>query len=135
MKIVSLVLAALLSLTLVGCSDAENLVKDQANEAACSVAQKAMDGVGQEAQQAIDDLKADPKGAEERLKALRDSLQALEGQLDGKTGGKVTQAREALDRLVTQADAARTGTPVDDQAVADARSDLDTAVSDFATIC
>lgn len=135
MKIASAAAATLLCLTLVGCSDAEDLVRDKASDAACSVAQQAMDAVGDQARQAIDDIKADPQGAEERLKALRDSLVALEGQVDGRTGGKVTQAREALDRLVEEADAARTGTPVDDQAVAEARTELDTAIEDFRTLC
>ena len=135
MKHLAVGTALLLSLTLVGCSDAEDLVKDKAGDAACSVAQQAMDEAGQQAQKALDQVQADPRAAEQKLTALRDSLKALEDQLDGETGGKVTEAREALDRLVEQADAARAGTPVDDEAVADAKADLDTAVEDFASVC
>jgi len=134
-KILIAALTALLSLSLVGCSEVEDAAKDAADEAACSVAQRAMDEAGDQAQRAVDEIGADPQAAENELKALRDSLKALEGQVDGETGGKVTEARQALDRLVKQADRARTGTPVDDQAVDDAQRDLDAAVEDFTDIC
>jgi soluble cytochrome b562 len=127
--------AALLSLALVGCSDVEDAAKGAASDAACSVADKAMDEAGTQAKQAVSDLGADPAAAKRELTAVRDGLKSLEGQVDGDTGGKVTDARKALDRLVTQADAARDGTPVDDQAVEDAQADLDTAIEDFGDLC
>ncbi|WP_309649278.1 hypothetical protein [Nocardioides sp.] len=135
MKSLAVATALLLSLTLVGCSDVEDLARDTASDAACSVARTAMDEAGDQAKQAVEGLDADPQAARRELTALRDSLQALEGRVDGETGGKITQAREALDKLVEQADAAREGTPVDDQAVADAEAELDTAVEDFGNLC
>ena len=130
------VLTAVLMLGgLVGCSEVEDAAKGAADEAACAVAQQAMDEVGDQAQRAIDEIGADPAAAKDELSALRDSLEALEGQVDGETGGKVTEARQALDRLVKQADRARRGTPVDQQAVDDAQRDLDAAVDDFTDIC
>jgi hypothetical protein len=128
-------LVALLSWGLVGCSEVEDAAKGAAEDAACSVAQQAMDGAGARAKQAVADLGADPAAAKRELTAMRDSLKALEGRVDGQSGGQVTEARKALDRLVTQADAARTGTPVDQQAVDDAQSDLDTAIEDFQDVC
>lgn len=135
MKSLVMTVTALLSLALVGCSDVEDAAKDVADDAACAVAQRAMDEAGDQAQRAVDEIGADPAAAERELKALRDGLKSLEGQVDGETGGKVTEARKALDRLVKQADRARTGTPVDDQAVDDAQRDLDAAVEDFKDIC
>jgi soluble cytochrome b562 len=130
-----LALTAVAALSLAGCSDVEDAAKDVADDAACAVAQQAMDEAGDQAQRAVDEIGADPAAAERELKALRDGLKSLEGQVDGETGGKVTEARKALDRLVKQADRARTGTPVDDQAVDDAQRDLDAAVEDFKDIC
>ena len=129
------VLASVLTLGLAGCSEVEDAARGAADDAACSVAQRAMDEAGDQAQRLVDEIGADPQAAERELKALRDSLRALESQVDGETGGKVTEARKALDRLVKQADRARTGTPVDDQAVDDAQRDLDAAVEDFKDIC
>lgn len=135
MKSLVVTVTTLLSLTLVGCSDVEDAAKDVADDAACAVAQQAMDEAGDQAQRAIDEIGADPAAAGRELKALRDGLKSLEGQVDGETGGKVTEARQALDRLVKQADRARAGTPVDEQAVDDAQRDLDAAVEDFTDIC
>lgn len=127
--------ALLLSMTLAGCSDVEDLAREKASEAACSVARSAMDEASTQAKQAAEKINADPQAARRELTALRDSLKALEGRVDGETGGKITEARKALDRLVEQADAARAGTPVDDQAVADAEAELDTAVESFSSLC
>lgn len=135
MRTALLALTAVAALSLAGCSDVEDAAKDVADDAACAVAQQAMDEAGDQAQRAVDEIGADPAAAERELKALRDGLKSLEGQVDGETGGKVTEARKALDRLVKQADRARTGTPVDDQAVDDAQRDLDAAVEDFKDIC
>ncbi|MCD4524581.1 hypothetical protein [Nocardioides sp. cx-173] len=135
MRTAAAALAAVLSLVLAGCSDVEDAAKDAAGDAACSVARQAMDEAATQAKQAVGDLGADPAAAKRELTALRDALKTLEGRVDGESGGKVTQARKALDRLVTQADAARAGTPVDRQAVDDAQSDLDSAVEDFRDVC
>ncbi|WP_193613964.1 hypothetical protein [Nocardioides lijunqiniae] len=135
MRSTTIAATALLALTLVGCSDVEDAAKGAASDAACSVANKTMDEAGTQAKQAVSDLGADPAAAKRELTALRDGLKTLEGQVDGETGGKVTEARKALDRLVTQADAAREGSPVDDQAVEDAQADLDTAIEDFTELC
>jgi hypothetical protein len=135
MRTAALALTALLLLALVGCSDVEDAAKGAAEDAACSVAQRAMDEAGTQAKQAVADIGADPAAAKRELTAMRDSLKALEGQVDGESGGKVTEARKALDRLVTQADAARAGTPVDGRAVDDAQADLNTAIDDFGKIC
>lgn len=132
----AVVLTAVLMLGgLAGCSEVEDAAKGAADEAACAVAQRAMDEAGDQAQRAVDEIGADPAAAKDELTALRDSLKALEGQVDGETGGKVTQARQALDRLVKQADRARRGTPVDEQAVDDAQRELDVAVEGFTDIC
>ncbi|MCD4535781.1 hypothetical protein LRP67_16960 [Nocardioides sp. cx-169] len=135
MRAAGAALAAALSLVLAGCSDVEDAAKDAAGDAACSVARQAMDEAATQAEQAVGDLGADPAAAKRELTALRDALKTLEGRVDGESGGKVTQARKALDRLVTQADVARAGTPVDQQAVDDAQSDLDSAVEDFRDVC
>ncbi len=136
MKTPALLLTALLlAVTVTGCSEAEELAKSTASDAACSVARQAMDGAGDQAERAVEKIKADPQAAERELRALRDALSTLEKQVDGETEGQVTKARKALDRLVQQADAARKGTPVDDQTVRDAQDDLDTAVEDFSDIC
>lgn len=135
MRIHAVALTAVLTLTLVGCSEVEDAARDAADDAACSVAKQAMDKAGDQAQRAVDEIGADPQAAKRELTALRDTLKSLEGQVDGESGGKVTQARKALDKLVKQADQARSGTPVDDQAVDDAQRDLDAAVDDFKDIC
>lgn len=133
--LVALALAVVGSLSLAACSEVEDAARDAADDAACSVAKQAMDRAGDEAQRAVDEIGADPQAAKRELTALRDALKSLESQVDGETGGKVTEARKALDRLVKQADDAREGTPVDDQAVDDAQRDLDAAVDDFKDIC
>lgn len=135
MKSLVVAVTAALVIGLVGCSEVEDAAKDAAGDAACSVAEQAMDEAADQARQAIDEIGADPQAAKRELTALRDSLKSLEGQVDGETGGKVTQARKALDRLVKQADRARSGTPVDDAAVDDAQRDLDAAVEDFKDLC
>lgn len=134
-RFVALVLSVLCVVSAAGCDAAEDAAKDVANDAACSVAQQAMDEASARAKQAVADIEADPRAAERELRALRDSLATVEKRVDGETGGQVTRARQALDRLVEQADAARAGTPVDDEAVVDARSDLDAAVEDFSSVC
>lgn len=128
-------LTALLALTLAGCSEVEGAAKEAAGDAACSVAREAMDEAGRQATRAVDRIGADPRAAKRELTALRDGLGSLEGQVDGETARTLTRARKALDRLVEQADAARTGTPIDEQAVQDAERDLVAAVEDFQGIC
>ncbi len=131
----ALLLSVTLAGTLTGCSEVEDLAREKASDAACSVARSAMDEASDQARQAADKIKADPQAARRELTALRDGLKALEGRVDGETGGKVTEGRQALDRLVEQADAARAGTPVDDAAVSDAEAELDSAVEDFKNLC
>ncbi|MDE0776186.1 MAG: hypothetical protein OSB43_07930 [Nocardioides sp.] len=54
-----------------GCSDVEDAVKGKANEAACSVAQKTVDGVSGQVDDAIDEIGADPEAARRKLAGLR----------------------------------------------------------------
>lgn len=135
MKSIGLALAASLLMLATGCSEAKDLARDTANDAACSIAKSAMNKTAEQAKRAVREIGADPKSAERELTSLRDALKSLEAKVDGKSGGRVSEARKALDVLVEQADAAREGTPVDDQAVDDAQRDLDAAVEDFKNIC
>ncbi|MDF9717318.1 hypothetical protein INN71_08175 [Nocardioides sp. ChNu-153] len=119
---------------LAGCSEVETAVRDAASDAGCSLAQDAVDGVTGQAHAAADQLGVDPAGAERELTALRDGLATAEQGLSGELRGHVEDARTALDALVTQARAAADGT-VDQQAVAEAEAQLDTAVQELTTVC
>lgn len=129
---VSAVVAALLALT--GCSEVEERVGQAAEDAGCRVAQEAVDGVATQARRAADEIGADPAAAERELTALRDGLAAAEGTLSDETRQHVADARAALDTLVAQARAGAEGV-VDETAVQEAETALDSAVEDLTQVC
>lgn len=120
---------------LVGCSEVEDAVRDTAAEAGCQVAQEAVDGVTSQARQAVEDLGADPAGAERELRNLRDAVATAADGLSGEVGTHLDEAEAALDDLVTQAEAAADGTQVDEAAVESAQTELDTAVDELTQVC
>lgn len=130
------------ALTLTGCQaaddavqGAQDAVQSAASNAACSVAQQAVDAVADGAKQAADDIVADPQKARNELQALRDTLATAERGIDGDLKAKVADAKDAVDRLLTQAKDAAQGVEVDTSAVDDAKAELDAAVEDVTTIC
>lgn len=133
--LLTLATAALALGALVGCSEVEDAVRDTASEAGCQVAQEAVDGVTSQARQAVDDLGADPAGAEQELRSLRDAVSTAADGLSGEVGTHLDEAEAALDDLVAQADAAADGTQVDEAVVESAQSELDTAVDELTQVC
>lgn len=121
-------------LVLTGCSEVEERVSQAASDAGCQIAQEAVDGVATQARRAADEIGADPAAAERELTALRDGLAAAEGSLSDETRQHVADARAALDTLVAQARAGAEGA-VDQEAVAEAETALDTAVEDLTQVC
>jgi len=135
MKISVLVASLLLALAAAGCSQAEDLAKDTAGDAACSVAQRTVDEVAGQTQGALDDLGVDPAAAGRKLAALRDTLKTAESGLSGETRARLEEARRALDTLTAEAEQEAAGAPVDTQRVQQARDDFDQAVTGFTQVC
>lgn len=128
-------LAAVLALTLAGCSQAEEAAKGAANRAGCTVAQKALDQAQSEAEKALDEIDADPEAARRKLAGIRDAVGAAEAGLSGETKAKLAKARQALDTMTVEAQDAAQGADVDTSAVDNAKGRLDDAVGDVRDLC
>lgn len=122
------------AVVLTGCSAAEDAVGGAVDEAACSLARETLAGVEGQVREAADRIGADPRAARRELEALRDALAAAEDGLSGETRDRVAEARRAVDALVAEARRGARGA-VDEEAVAEARRDLDTAVTGLQDVC
>lgn len=118
-----------------GCSAAEDKAKEAVGDAACSIASKAVSGVTGQVDDAVDEIGADPKAAEQKLRRLRDAVKSAEGRIGGGTKQKLSGARGALDDLVDEAGDAADGAEVDTGAVDEAKGDFDVAVDDVRDHC
>lgn len=123
------------ALALGGCSQAEDAARDAANRAGCAVAQSALDKAQTEAEQALDNINADPDAAGRKLAGIRDAVKAAESGLSGATKEKIEKARKALDTMAAEAKDAAQGGEVDTSAVDNAKAQLDNAVSDVRDSC
>lgn len=132
-----LALLLALGLTLGACSGDQlrETASNAAGDAACTVAQRTMDGVVGQAQGAVDQLGADPAAAQRRLVALRDTVRAAQGGLSGESRARLEEARTALDDLATLAGDEAAGATADQPAVQRARDDLDAAVTGLTQVC
>lgn len=130
---------AALVLTLVvavsGCSELEEAASDTANGAACSVAQKTVDGVSGQVDKAIDEIGADPAAAQEKLSGLRDVLETAQSGISGEAKDKLGEAVGALDELVDQAGRAVQGADVDTSAIGSAEEAFGDAVDGVRNLC
>jgi len=128
------VVAALLTLT-VGCSEVEDAARDATGDAACSVARAAAEEAQRQATSAADRIAADPQAAEAELRAVRDAVQAAEGQVSDDTRARLADVRTELDGLVGEAADAAEGAPVDEAAVEQSKEDLTAAVAAVGDVC
>ncbi|GAB2755189.1 hypothetical protein GCM10027020_04260 [Nocardioides salsibiostraticola] len=128
-------LAAVLALTLTGCTQAEEAATGAANRAGCAVAQKALNQAQSEAEKALDEIDADPEAARRKLGGMRDAVKAAESGLSGETKEKLAEARRALDTMAGEAQDAAQGADVDTSAVDNAKDRLDDAVGDVRDLC
>jgi len=118
-----------------GCSDLEDAAKGKANEAACSVAQKTVDGVTAQVESAIDEIGADPDAARRKLAGLRDVLDAAQSGISGEAKQKLRDAAQALGNLADEAGDAARGADVDTSAVDAAKDNFGDAVDDVRDFC
>lgn len=129
--------AALLSLT--ACDAVQDAAEDQARETAgdvaCSAAQEAVDQASSAASGAADAIGADPQAAREDLQAVSDALAVAQAATNGNLSADLTNAKTAIDVLVSQAAAAAAGGLVDTNAVNAAQAQLDSAVQDVQNAC
>lgn len=121
--------------SLSACQAAEDAAKDAVSDAACDVARSAVDEAGDQATKAVDDIGADPAAAETELRNIRDALATAQNGVSGDLRDKIVDAKDAVERLLGQAQDAAQGTEVDTAVVDDARADLDTAVEDVKNLC
>ncbi len=131
----ALTAAILLALLLTGCSDIKDAATDKANQTACSVAQKTVDTVADQADNAIDEIGADPQAAEEKLSALRGVLDKAQAGISGDAKDKLREAADALGRLADEAGDAAKGAEVDTSAVGDAQDAFGDAVDGVRDFC
>lgn len=125
----ALALAAVLALS--GCEQAENA----ASAAACSGVRSAVDQAGNQAQNAVDEIGADPKAAEQDLRDVRDALAAAENGVSGDVEAGLVKVKTQVERLLGQAQDAAQGAEVDTSAVQDAKADLDQSIEDVKNLC
>lgn len=132
------VLAAL-TLTVVvlasGCSDVKDAAQEKANQATCSVAQKAVDGVAGQVDRAIDEIGADPEAAQKKLAGLRDVLEKAQSGISGDAKEKLGEAADALGKLADEAGDAAKGADVDTSAIDDAKDSFGDAVDGVRDFC
>ena len=121
--------------SLTACDLAEDAARDVASDAACKTAQAAVDEAVRQVDTSVPDINADPQAAETRLQGVRDTLAVAELTLDGELRADVTNAKNAVDLLLTQARAAVEGATVDSAIVDAAQAELDAAVADVKDVC
>lgn len=118
-----------------GCSDIKDAASDTANGAACSVAQKAVDGVSGQVDNAVDEIGADPAAAKEKLSGLREVLDRASSGISGDAKDALRDAADALGRLADEAGDAARGADVDTSAVGDAKESFGDAVDGVRNFC
>ncbi|MEN8671873.1 hypothetical protein [Nocardioides sp.] len=118
-----------------GCSDVEDAVKGKANEAACSVAQKTVDGVSGQVDDAIDEIGADPEAARRKLAGLRDVLDAAQSGISGEAKQKLREVAAAVGNLADEAGDAARGADIDTSAIDRAQDSLGEAVDGVRDFC
>lgn len=118
-----------------GCSDLKDKANDTASGAACSVAQKTVDGVSGQVDRAIDEIGADPAAAKKKLSGLRDLLERAQGGISGDAKAKLGEAADALGRLADEAGAAAKGADVDTSAIDSAKDSFGDAVDGVRDFC
>lgn len=126
---------AILMVVGAGCSDIKDAATDTANGAACSVAQKAVDGVSGQVDNAIDEIGADPAAARKKLAGLRDVLDKASSGISGDAKDALSDAADALGRLASEAGDAAKGADVDTSAVDDAKDAFGDAVDGVRDFC
>ena len=118
-----------------GCSDVKEAAQGKANDAACSVAQKTVDGVSGQVDKAVDEIGADPAVAKKKLSGLRDVLEKAQGGVSGDAKDKLGEATDALGRLADQAGDAARGADVDTSAIDSAKDSFGEAVDGVRDFC
>ncbi|MGA8845301.1 MAG: hypothetical protein WB471_01655 [Nocardioides sp.] len=131
--LVALILTLVVAVS--GCSELEEAASDTANGAACSVAQKTVDGVSGQVDKAIDEIGADPAAAEQKLSGLRDVLETARSGISGEAKDKLDEAVGALNGLVEQAGRAVQGADVDTSAIGTAQEAFGEAVDGVRDVC
>lgn len=131
---------ALIALTAVaavasGCSEIEEAASETAGNAACSVAQQAVDGVTGQVDQAIDEIGADPEAAQRELASLREVLDQAQGSISGEAQQALRDAADALGRLADEARDAARGVEIDTSAVDQAQDAFGEAVDGITDVC
>ena len=126
---------ALLATALAGCSDIKDAATDTANGAACSVAQKAVDGVSGQVDSAIDEIGADPEAARTKLSGLRDILDTAQSGISGDAKDALSDAADALGRLAGEAGDAARGADIDTSAITNAKDAFGDAVDGVRDFC
>lgn len=129
------VVALLAAVGLSSCSQAKDAAKEQATDAACSLATSVVDETSAQAGQAIDEIGADPRSAQRELKGIRNALATAEKGLSGDVRKQIADARGAVDDLLGQARSAAEGADVDMQAVSRARGEFDDAIDGVRNLC
>ncbi len=123
-----------LAVVAAGCSDINDAASEQASGAACSVAQKTVDGVSGQVEAAIDEIGADPAAAK-KLSGLRDVLETARGGISSDAKDKLGEATDALDKLANQAGRAARGADVDTSALDSAKESFGDAVDGVRDFC
>ena len=126
---------AILLVAAAGCSDIKDAASETANGAACSVAQKAVDGVSGQVDNAIDEIGADPDAAKAKLSGLRDVPDKASSGISGDAKSALRDAADALGRLADEAGDAAKGADVDTSAVNDAKDAFGDAVDGVRDFC
>lgn len=127
---------ALTSVVLVtGCSEVKDAASDRASAAACSVTQKAVDGVAGQVDNAIDEIGADPAAAKKKLSGLRDVLETAQSGISGDAKEELAQAADALGTLAGEAGDAAKGADIDTSAVDNAKFAFGDAIDGVRDFC
>ena len=133
------VLAALPVLALGACSQVEDAATDAAsdagNRAGCAVAGRAVDEGRTLVGDIASDLGADPASARAKLTAAREALAAASPGLSDDARTQVDRAVAALDDLRDEARSVADGSSIDEQVVAEARAEYDTAAQQITSVC
>ena len=121
---------------LTGCSAAAEIASQGAGAAACAVIEPLTQQVASDVETAIGDIPLDPAAAKLNLQAARVLLDTVEAQTsEGTASDAVTTARVAIDGLITQAQAAQNGKPLDQELVDQLSQELQTALSTATGAC
>jgi hypothetical protein len=121
---------------LTGCSAAAEIASKGAGTAACAIIETLTQQVASDVETAISDIPVDPAAAELNLQAAKALLDTVEAQIsEGTASEAATTAGVAIDGLITQAQAAQEGKPLDQKLVDQLSQELQTALSEAAGAC